>query len=84
MKAHRAADAALVAPFRVNRHTCARACKVQPENPPHVPHVPQSPLLDLAARVSRLGPDRRNPEQFHEDKSEISAELRRLAREAGR
>lgn len=44
------------------------------------------PLLDLAKRVSRLGPDRRNPEQFHIDKSEIVAELRRLARkkDAGR
>ena len=37
-------------------------------------------LAALAARVSRLGPDRRNPEQFHEDKNEIAAELRRLSR----
>ena len=40
MKAHRAADAALVAPFRVNRHTRARMCEVEPGNPPQVPHVP--------------------------------------------
>jgi hypothetical protein len=38
-------------------------------------------LRDLARAVDRLGPSRRNPEQFHEDKSEIAAELRRLARE---
>ena len=34
------------------------------------------------ARVIRLCPDHRNPEQFHEDKSEIAAELR-LARLMG-
>ncbi len=49
---------------------------------PLSPAVTLSPetLSALALRVSRLGPDRRNPEQFHEDKSEIVAELRRLAR----
>ncbi len=36
-------------------------------------------LADLARRVSRLRPDHRKPEQFHEDKSEIVAALRRLA-----
>jgi hypothetical protein len=35
----------------------------------------------LAERVRRLSPSRHNPEQFHSDKSEIAAELRRLARE---
>jgi hypothetical protein len=40
-------------------------------------------LFDLAARVARLVPCHRNPEQFHMAKSEIVATLRRLAREAG-
>jgi hypothetical protein len=31
--------------------------------------------------VARLSPGHRAPERFHEDKSEIAAELRRLARE---
>jgi len=37
-------------------------------------------LLSLARRVSDLSPDHRNPEQFHLNKSEIAAALRRLAR----
>ncbi len=45
-------------------------------------------LRDLAAAVVRLVPDRRDPEAFHADKSEIAARLRRVAalverREAG-
>lgn len=39
-----------------------------------------SPLEDLAERVSRLSPDRRDPEQFHMEKAEVAHELRRLAR----
>ena len=35
----------------------------------------------LARRVRCLCPDRRDPERFHLDKSEIVAALRRLARE---
>lgn len=35
----------------------------------------------LADRIRRLAPDRRDPERFHMEKSEIAAELRRLARE---
>ncbi len=38
-------------------------------------------LAALARRVVRLSPSRHDPEQFHLDKSEIVAELRRLARE---
>lgn len=38
-------------------------------------------ILDLARRVERLAPHHRDPERFHLDKSEIVAELRRLARE---
>ncbi|MDX5930504.1 hypothetical protein [Acidiphilium acidophilum] len=37
-------------------------------------------LLALAARIARLGPYRRDPERYHVEKSEIAAELRRLAR----
>jgi hypothetical protein len=36
-------------------------------------------LRDLANRVARLGPNRRDPEKFHLDKSDVVAELRRLA-----
>lgn len=39
-------------------------------------------LDNLAWRVERLTPSPRNPERFHEDKSEIIAELHRLASEA--
>ncbi|WP_286705483.1 hypothetical protein [Acidiphilium sp. 37-64-53] len=38
-------------------------------------------LAELAARVARLSPDRRDPEKYHCEKSEIAAELRRLARD---
>ena len=38
-------------------------------------------LSSLAARVSRLVPSHRDPEAFHVEKSEIVADLRRLARE---
>ena len=36
-------------------------------------------LLQLAARVRRLCPDRRDPEAFHVEKDAIERELRRLA-----
>jgi len=39
-------------------------------------------LRSLAGRLSRLGPDRRDPERFHAEKSALVAELRRLAAEA--
>ena len=42
---------------------------------------PDTRLIALAHRVQRLAPDHRDPEKFHEDKSEIVAELRRLVRE---
>ena len=42
-------------------------------------HVSEN-LDDLALRVSRLGPDHRKPERFHEEKSEIVYELRELQR----
>lgn len=43
--------------------------------------VPADQLARLAARVARLAPSHRDPERFHEEKSEIAADLRRLARE---
>ena len=36
-------------------------------------------LIVLADRLRRLSPSHRDPERFHEDKSEIERELRRLA-----
>lgn len=41
-------------------------------------------LDDLAYKVRRLVPSSRNPERFHEDKSEIVAELSRLAQRVRR
>lgn len=38
-------------------------------------------LEQLAERVVRLSPSHRDPERFHEEKSEVAAELRRLARD---
>jgi len=36
-------------------------------------------LMDIASRLSRLAPSHRDPHHFHEMKSELVAELRRLA-----
>ncbi len=41
-------------------------------------------LLAIAGSVSRLCPDSRRPERFHEEKSEVADQLRRLARELER
>jgi len=41
-------------------------------------------LDDLAHRVRHLVPSSRHPERFHEDKSEIVAELSRLAQRVRR
>jgi hypothetical protein len=38
-------------------------------------------LLEIARRIDRNVPDRRDPERFHADKSAIVDELRRAARE---
>lgn len=38
-------------------------------------------LEELARRVDRLIPRRRDPDAFHEEKSEIVAQLRQVARE---
>ena len=42
---------------------------------------PADRLRHLARDVRRLVPDRRDPERFHEDKSVIEAELRKIARD---
>jgi len=38
-------------------------------------------LTELAVRVQRLSPSHRDPESFHEEKSEIAAALHQLASE---
>jgi hypothetical protein len=38
-------------------------------------------IAELASRVRRLSPDRRDPERFHHDKDQIERDLRRLARD---
>lgn len=43
-------------------------------------HGPAAELDALACAVGRLSPSHRDPEAFHVSKSEIVAELRRLAR----
>lgn len=40
-------------------------------------------LHELARMVRRLSPDRRNPERFHEEKSEVAASLVRIAHSLG-
>ncbi len=37
-------------------------------------------LADLARRLARLAPDRRDPERYFMEKSEIIAALRRIAK----
>ncbi|MBO1038195.1 hypothetical protein [Brucella pituitosa] len=40
-------------------------------------------LSEYAGQIARLSPSSRNPERFHEDKSEIVAGLLKLAKEVG-
>ena len=50
--------------------------------PPSTPsHDWRERLEALAARLSRLSPDGWRPERYFEEKSEIVASMRRLARE---
>ena len=44
---------------------------------------PSDALHELARMVRRLSPDRRNPERFHEEKSEVAASLIRIAKSLG-
>jgi hypothetical protein len=57
----------------------ARACKGLTVQPVMTRHA--SCLLVLAGRVTFLSPCHRDPWRFHEEKSEIIEELRRLASE---
>lgn len=45
--------------------------------------TPCEKLTALADKVRRLSPSHRDPERFHEDKSEIERDLRLLARRVG-
>lgn len=47
------------------------------------PPVTPVTLRLIADKVRHLSPSHRNPERFHEDKSEIERDLRRLARRVG-
>jgi len=51
---------------------------------PVIAVIGPSTFTDLARRVERLVPHHRRPERFHEDKSEIVAELLHLADEVRR
>lgn len=51
---------------------------------PVIAVITPSILAELADRVERLTPHPRRPERFHEDKSEIVAELHHLADEVRR
>jgi len=46
----------------------------------NLPTSREAELIALASRVLRLVPDRRDPEAFHIEKSELASALRRLAR----
>lgn len=82
MTPRNAALVALVAPCRFNPiRAHARTCvETHAGVAPQVPHPPQSRLLNLGLRVTRLGPDRRDPEAFNAAKSVTVADVRRLAR----
>jgi predicted ATP-binding protein involved in virulence len=41
-------------------------------------------VADIAERVARLAPSHRDPEEFHIRKSDLAAELRRVARQMER
>ncbi|MET3854431.1 hypothetical protein [Rhizobium sp. OAE497] len=41
-------------------------------------------LHEIADRLTRLAPSHRDPNRFHEDKSELVGQLRRLAQSNGK
>jgi len=69
---------------RAHAHTGTRADNHYIRKCCHVPSCRHTGLTDIANAVQRLTPDRRDPERFHAEKSEIVAALRRLAREITR
>lgn len=56
------------------------AVKSMNDRPDKTHSIAAEKIICLASRVRRLTPDRRDPERFHEEKSELADELRRLAR----
>lgn len=67
----------------------ARACEcvgvyIPPRTHTRSAHAGPRPIAEvleeIASRLRHLGPDRLDPHKFHETKSELVAELRRLAR----
>jgi len=62
-----------------NGVTCCHCCHCGSASGPR----PIAEALELiASRLRNLGPDHRDPEKFHADKSALVHELRRLARAA--
>lgn len=65
------------------RYTRAHARRGDTKDPPHLPHPPHGGLAetlrDLAVRVQSLVPTHYDPEAYHERKSELAYDLRRLA-----
>lgn len=61
--------------------SCAEASVGRSRSLPPASEAKRTPatLIAIADRVRRLSPHHRDPERFHIDKSEIEAELRRLA-----
>lgn len=71
--------------MRARAHTHTHAEPLKYENALQCSTALPDPVVTaLANRAARLCPDYRNPEQFHEDKSQLVADLRRLARRLGR
>ena len=63
-----------------SNHSVAHPCPPQPNaRRGRHPECSSDALEALALRVRCLSPDRRDPERFHVEKSELVAELRRFA-----
>jgi len=67
--------------YEVGHATAKPSAGVLANASPCVTASPASRLAVLARAVARLSSLHHDPETFHEDKSEIAAELRRLAQE---
>jgi len=76
----------LVRPVRAGCRTQSGADRWEPPKG-GFPTLVRSPsqiadaLTDAAYRLRRLSPSHRNPHHYHEEKSEIEHELRKLAKE---
>jgi hypothetical protein len=67
----------------LGKYTQSREYASKEKCVPVRPCVPADALHELARMVRRLSPDRRNPERFHEEKSEVAASLIRIAHSLG-